>query len=60
MRKTLEERSMAFMNCPWKFTAGCNLICETCLHSDSDGLKALIDDFNRLGRQIETKEGENG
>lgn len=69
MRKTLEERSMAFMNCPWKFTAGCNLICETCLHSDSDGLKALIDDFNRLGRilddvnrlgrQIETKEDEN-
>ena len=55
-----EKRSMAFMNCPWKFTAGCNLICETCLHNDPDGLRTLLDDFNRLGRQIETKEDENG
>ena len=54
------KRSMAFMNCPWKFTVECNLICETCLHSDSDGFRKLLDDFNRLGRQIETKEGENG
>ena len=59
MNNTLEKRSMAFMNCPWKFTAGCNLICETCLHSDPDGLRTLLDDFNRLGRQIETKEDEN-
>lgn len=59
MRKTLEERSMAFMNCPWKSTAGCNYICETCLHSDSDGLKAILDDINRLGKQMKTKEGEN-
>ena len=53
------KRSMAFMNCPWKFTAGCNLICETCLHGDSDGLKTLLDDFNRLEEEIETKEDEN-
>lgn len=59
MRKTLEERSMAFMNCPWKSTAGCNYICEECFHSDPDGLRSLIDNFNRLGRQIETKEDEN-
>ena len=50
MNNTLEKRSMAFMNCPWKFTAGCNLICETCLHGDSDGLKTILDDINRLGR----------
>ena len=60
MRKTLEERSMAFMNCPWKSTAGCNLICVECFRSDPDGLRTLLDDFNRLGRQIKTKEGENG
>lgn len=59
MRKTLEERSMAFMNCPWKSTAECNLICETCLHSDPDGLRTILDDINRLGRQIKTKEDEN-
>ena len=44
------KRSMAFMNCPWKSTAGCNYICETCLHSDSDGFRTLLDDFNRLRR----------
>ena len=60
MRKTLEERSMAFMNCPWKSTAGCNLICVECFRSDPDWLRTLLDDFNRLGRQIKTKEGENG
>lgn len=59
MNNTLEERSMAFMNCPWKSTAGCNYICETCLHSASDGLKALIDDCNRLGRQMKRKESED-
>lgn len=53
MRKTLEERLMAFMNCPWKSTAGCNYICETCLHSDSDGLKTLLDDVNRRNREDE-------
>lgn len=53
------KRLMAFMNCPWKSTAGCNYICVTCLHSDSDGFRTLIDDINRLGRQIETKEDEN-
>lgn len=58
MNNTFEKRSMAFMNCPWKSTAGCNLFCEECLHSDSDGLRTLLDDVNRLGRQIETK-GEN-
>lgn len=60
MRKTLEKRLMAFMNRPWKFTAGCNLICETCLHGDPGGLKTILDDINRLERQIETKEDENG
>ena len=60
MNNTFEKRLMAFMNCPWKSTAGCNYICETCLHSDPDGFRALIDDFNRLGRQIKTKENENG
>lgn len=60
MNNTFEERSMAFMNCPWKSTAGCNLICETCLHSDPGGLKTILDDINRLERQIETKEDENG
>ena len=59
MNNTLEERSMAFMNCPWKSTAGCNYICAECFLSDSDWLRSLIDDFNRLGRQIETKEDEN-
>ena len=59
MNNTLEERSMAFMNCPWKSTAGCNYICVECFHSDPDGFRSLIDDFNRLGRQIETKEDEN-
>lgn len=60
MRKTLEERSMAFMNCPWKSTAGCNYICETCLHSDSDGLRTLLDDFNRLGERLKIMEDKNG
>ena len=55
MNNTFEKRLMAFMNCPWKFTAGCNLICETCLHSDSDGFRSLIDDFNSLGEEIEKK-----
>ena len=59
MNNTFEERSMAFMNCPWKSTAGCNYICVECFRSDPDGLRSLIDDFNRLGRQIETKEDEN-
>ena len=54
------KRLMAFMNCLWKSTAGCNYICETCLHGDLDELRTLLDDFNRLGRQIETKESENG
>lgn len=61
MNNTLEKRSMAFMNCPWKSTAGCNYICETCLYSDSDGFKTIFDDINRLGRlgrQIKTKEDE--
>lgn len=53
------KHAMAFMNCPWKSTAGCNYICEMCLRSDSDGLKTILDDINRLGRQIETKEDEN-
>ena len=44
------KHAMAFMNCPWKSTAGCNFICETCLHSDSDGFRTLLDDINRLGR----------
>lgn len=67
--KTPEKRSMAFMNCPWKSTAGCNYICEECFRSDPDGLRTLLDDFNRLGRilddfnrlgrRIETKEDEN-
>lgn len=60
MRKTFEERSMAFRNCPWKSTAGCNYICEECFRSDPDGLKSILDEINRLGRQIETKEDENG
>lgn len=60
VNNTLVKRSMAFMNCPWKFTAGCNLICVTCLHSDSDGFRTLLDDFNRLKRQIEAKEDKNG
>lgn len=59
MNNTLEKRSMAFMNCPWKSTARCDYICETCLHGDSDGLKTILDDINRLGRQIKTKENEN-
>ena len=59
MNNTFEKRSMAFMNCPWKSTAGCNFICIECFRSDPDGLRSLIDDVNRLGRQIETKEGEN-
>lgn len=60
MRKTFEERSMAFMNCPWKSTAECNYICVDCFRSDPDGLKTILDDINRLERQIKTKEGENG
>ena len=59
MNNTLEKRAMAFMNCPWKSTAGCNYICAECFHSDPGGLRTLIDDFNRLGKQIETKEDEN-
>lgn len=58
--KTFEERLMAFMNCPWKNTARCNLICETCLHSDSEGLKVLLDDINRLTIRLEAlKEDKN-
>lgn len=60
MNNTLEKRSMAFMNCPWKSTAGCNLICVTCLHSDSDGFRALLDDFNRLGERLKTMEDKDG
>ena len=46
------KRAMAFMNCPWKSTAGCNYICVDCFHSDPDGFRALIDDFNRLGERL--------
>ena len=60
MNNTFEKRSMAFMNCPWKSTAGCNFICAECFRSDPDGLKKILDEINRLGRQIKTKEGENG
>ena len=60
MNNTLEKRSMAFMNCPWKSAALCNLICAEYLHGDSDGLKTILDDIHKLGRQIETKEDENG
>ena len=60
MNNTFEKRSMAFMNCPWKSTAGCNFICAECFRSDPDGLKTILDEINRLGRQIKTKEGENG
>ena len=55
MNNTFEKRSMAFMNCPWKSTAGCNLICAECFHSDPDGLRTLLDDFNKLGEEIEKK-----
>lgn len=60
MNNTFEKRSMAFMNCPWKSTAGCNFICAECFRSDPNGLKTILDEINRLGRQIKTKEGENG
>lgn len=53
MNDTFEKRLMAFMNCPWKSTAGCNYICAECFHSDPDGFRALIDDFNRLGRILD-------
>ena len=59
MNNTLEKRSLAFMNCPWKSTAGCNYICGECLHSDSDGLRILLDDFNRIGKQIEKQRRTN-
>ena len=49
MNNTFEKRLMAFMNCPWKSTAGCNLICAECFRSDPDGLRTLLDDFNKLG-----------
>ena len=61
MNDTFEKRSMAFMNCPWKSTAGCNYICVECFRSDPDGLKTLLDDFNRLGsgqKQRRTKMAE--
>lgn len=58
--KTFEERSMAFMNCPWKSTAGCNYICAECFRSDPDGLRTLLDDFNRLTIRLEAlKEDKN-
>lgn len=60
MNNTFEKRLMAFTNCPWKSTAGCNYICAECFRSDPDGLRSLIDDFNRLGRQIEKKEDDDG
>lgn len=59
MNNTFEKRSMAFINCPWKFTAECNLICETCIHSDPDGLRKLLDDFNRLGERLKTIKENN-
>nr|DAF94503.1 MAG TPA: hypothetical protein [Siphoviridae sp. ctTDf8] len=46
--------------CVWKNGIGTKLICVECFRSDPDGLRTLLDDFNRLGRQIKTKEGENG
>ena len=55
MNNTLKKRLMAFMNCPWKSTAGCNLICAECFRSDPDGLRTLLDNFNKLGEEIETK-----
>ena len=58
--KTFKERSMAFMNCPWKSTAGCNYICAECFRSDPDGLRTLLDDFNRLTIRLEAlKEDKN-
>lgn len=59
MNNTFEKRLMAFMNCPWKSTAECNLICIDCLRSDPDGFRTLLDDFNRLGERLKTKEDEN-
>lgn len=59
MNNTFEKRLMAFMNCPWKSTAECNLICIDCLRSDPDGFKTLLDDFNRLGEQLKTKEDKD-
>lgn len=53
------KHAMAFMNCPWKSTAGCNYICAECFHSDPDGFKTILDDIHKLGRQIETKEKSN-
>lgn len=59
MNNTFEKRLMAFMNCPWKSTAECNLICIDCLRSDPDRFRTLLDDFNRLGERLKTKEDEN-
>ena len=55
MNNTLEKRVMAFMNFPWKATAGCNYICAEGFRSDPDGLKTLLDDFDKLGEEIEKK-----
>lgn len=60
MNSTLEKRSMAFMNCPWKSTVGCNFICAECFRSDPDGLRTLLDDFNRLEERLKIMEDENG
>lgn len=59
MNNTLEERSMAFMNCPWKNTAGCNYICAACFRSDPEGLKGLLDSIERLPEQRETSEAKD-
>lgn len=51
-----DGKNMAFINCPWKSTASCNFICETCFRSDPEGFKPMLDDINRLTRRLEALE----
>lgn len=60
MNNTFEKRLMAFMNCPWKSTAGCNYICAECFRSDPKEFRTLLDDFNKLGERLKTMEKNNG
>ena len=60
MNNPFEKRLMAFMNCPWKSTAGCNYICAECFRSDPEEFRTLLDDFNKLGERLKTMEKNNG
>lgn len=47
------KHAMAFMNCPWKSTAGCNYICETCMGSGCPNKNVEVYYCDKCGKEID-------